>query len=342
MEIKHQNIKFYILIPVYNTSNYVKKCLSSIINQTFTNWKAIVIDDCSTDNSFEVLKEFQMLDKRIWVYRNKTNCGPGLTRNIAINLVKEHLEEETQNYIVFIDSDDYVSELYLQSLAEIILSEKPDVIFLDVVQEDEYGKPIKFQKLSSYKNKELEKLIRHQMTGKVPWGGVRKVAKAELIFNHNIEYTDDVIGEEAIYSFKVLFHATKVAFLEGYHYHHVIRKNSQSSSYHEDPYGEVCSKLESTLKYLNIYERYKKTYYSFAFTALIVSIYRMSNYYPFKKALSLSKQKFKKYKQKYDFNLDKNSLEKRVRFILPFAKLNLVALIVLIAKVKKRFDKKAK
>ena len=89
-----------IIIPIYNASKYLKRCLDSVINQTKTELEIILINDGSTDNSEEIIKEYK--DKRIRYFKNK-NQGIGKTRNFGIT-------KATGKYIMFLDSDDFLDK----------------------------------------------------------------------------------------------------------------------------------------------------------------------------------------------------------------------------------------
>ena len=102
-------IKISIIIPVYNTEKYLKKCLDSIINQTLKSLEIICIDDCSTDNSLNILKEYQLKDKRIKIIEQKENKGQGVARNLGLNIAEGE-------YIGFIDSDDWVDLNFFEKL----------------------------------------------------------------------------------------------------------------------------------------------------------------------------------------------------------------------------------
>ena len=94
-----------IIIPVYNAEKFIKRCLDSIINQTYKNIEVICINDGSTDNSLKILKEYEKKYFFIRVY-NQKNCGSGKTRNRGIDLSKG-------NYITFVDADDYIEKDYI-------------------------------------------------------------------------------------------------------------------------------------------------------------------------------------------------------------------------------------
>ena len=90
--------KVSIVIPMHNSSNYIKQCIESVINQTYKNIEIIIVDDKSTDNGIEIIKKYN--DERIRVIELKKNVGPAIARNIGIR-------KSTGEYICFLDSDDY-------------------------------------------------------------------------------------------------------------------------------------------------------------------------------------------------------------------------------------------
>lgn len=96
------NPEISIIIPVYNPGKFINKCLNSIIHQTFKNIEILCIDDGSTDNSLNILKEFQKNDKRIRIF-SQENLGAAASRNLGI-------ENSKGNYILFVDADDWIEE----------------------------------------------------------------------------------------------------------------------------------------------------------------------------------------------------------------------------------------
>ena len=98
--------KLSIVIPVYNTAVYLKECLDSIINQTYSNIEIICVDDCSPDNSAEIIKEYAAKDNRIKYIKHSENKKQGAARNTGIDAA-------TGKYITFIDSDDYLNDKYV-------------------------------------------------------------------------------------------------------------------------------------------------------------------------------------------------------------------------------------
>lgn len=86
-----------IIMPSWNTGKYIAQSIDSVLKQTYTNWELIIVDDCSTDNTDEVISNYT--DKRIRYLKNSNNSGAALTRNRA-------LREAQGEWIAFLDSDD--------------------------------------------------------------------------------------------------------------------------------------------------------------------------------------------------------------------------------------------
>lgn len=126
--------KISIIIPVYNSSKYLKTCLDSIRQQTFSNWEAICIDDGSTDESYAILKNYSEQDSRFRVYRQK-NAGQSSARNFGLTLVRG-------DYISFVDSDDFIEPEFLKHLYENMENNSAQISISGVAYYNENGKKI--------------------------------------------------------------------------------------------------------------------------------------------------------------------------------------------------------
>lgn len=110
-----------VIIPVFNTEEYLPKCISSIINQTIKNIEIICVNDCSTDNSLKILQNFSKQDIRIRIVDLKENKGVSNARNTGIDLAQGE-------YIYFIDSDDWIDTNYLEEMLTKIKEVNSDII----------------------------------------------------------------------------------------------------------------------------------------------------------------------------------------------------------------------
>lgn len=88
-----------IITPTYNSERFIEQTINSILNQTFTNWELLIVDDCSTDNTWEIISQAAKEDSRIKPLRLDKNSGSGVARNLAI-------QKAGGKYLAFIDSDD--------------------------------------------------------------------------------------------------------------------------------------------------------------------------------------------------------------------------------------------
>ena len=100
-------MKYSIIITTYNKASYIKKCIDSVMNQTIKDFKVIIVDDGSTDNTKEILKPY-LKNKNIEYYYKK-NTGVADSRNFGISKVKT-------KYFMFIDSDDYISNTLIEEI----------------------------------------------------------------------------------------------------------------------------------------------------------------------------------------------------------------------------------
>ncbi len=144
-----------VITPVYNAEKFIKQTIESVINQTYKDWEMILVDDCSTDSSFEIISDYAKKYSNIKVFKNEKNSGPVDTRNFAI-------ENASGRYIAMLDSDDLWKPEKLEK--QIKFMQENDVYFsysaYDIVNEKgellkSYTPPLK----ATYKNSLLESFI---------------------------------------------------------------------------------------------------------------------------------------------------------------------------------------
>ena len=116
-----------VIIPVYNSENYLFVTLNSILKQTYSDFEVICIDDCSTDSSVEILEYFSKKDERIIVVKNIENKGVSFSRNLGLKSAKG-------DYIFFLDSDDWISPNTLEKLFTNAKSNDSDLVFYKLVR----------------------------------------------------------------------------------------------------------------------------------------------------------------------------------------------------------------
>ena len=120
-----------IIVPVYNVESYLKRCIESILNQTFRDFELILVNDGSTDNSEIICKEYALKDERI-KYFYQRNKGVSEARNKGI-------DNSSGEYIQFIDSDDYVDENFLEIVVNRFKRDNSDIVFIGFYNEYNNG-----------------------------------------------------------------------------------------------------------------------------------------------------------------------------------------------------------
>ena len=114
--------KISVIIPAYNSSLHLRECLDSIVHQTHKDLEIILVDDCSSDNTYEIMREYAAKDNRIILIKNPSNIGAGASRNVG-------LENSTGNYVTFVDSDDFLDlDTYRKVNEAIIFNAFPDIV----------------------------------------------------------------------------------------------------------------------------------------------------------------------------------------------------------------------
>lgn len=316
-------MKISVIIPVYNASSYIKQCIESVLAQTYKNWELIVIDDGSQDDSLKIITDLKNSDSRIQVKHQK-NSGAGQARNAGIQIA-------TGDYVVFLDSDDTIKNNYFELLSK----KNEEIVFIDVIQVDEQHRLLKKECLSDYRNKSKDEIIRSQMTGKFLWGGVRKAVKLDLIKRLDINFGKEQVGEEAVYSFRLLYHAHSYSFIDCSVYEYVNRKGSLSSIMIDDPLWLTSCDMKKTIEEMGLLSEYGNTLNALMATACVVSLDRMARKYNYLEYRNKANIAITKYcEQMYPkCTLDLKNVEKRVRIVFWFIKYRMVTPVYLFSKV---------
>lgn len=126
--------KVSVIVPVYNAEKYLREAIESVLNQTYTNFELLLINDRSTDNSKKICEEYAQKDNRIAVFENSTeNHGPGPTRNIG-------LDNATGEFIYFMDADDWINKTLLETCIDRMNETNADIVQVGVEYRQNDGK----------------------------------------------------------------------------------------------------------------------------------------------------------------------------------------------------------
>lgn len=304
-------MKISVIVPLYNAESYLEKCILSVLNQTYSNWELILIDDGSNDKSGEIIDMATQRDHRI-IALHQENKGAGSSRNKGIDIA-------TGDYVVFLDADDFIDPDYFQLL--IPLAKNNDIVFIDAMQLSVTGKRLCNELMSIYEKWDKDRILRSQLTGKISWGAWRKAVRLSLIKENQIYFTEHCIGEETLYSFQLLNATSKIGFIKNKPvYYYINHDESLSKTKMEDPWGSVVLAVKKYLKEKELYEKFADTINAFNISATVVSLDRINQQYKGRKKKEKAIARIEEFYNLYDRNagIDYKNLSYKAKIFVPF------------------------
>lgn len=187
-----------LIVPVFNASKTIDRCLNSIENQTFKDIEVIVVNDGSTDNSGDLCRRYVKKDKRFFLIE-KGNEGVSSARNVAIG-------KAFGTYIGFVDSDDFIDKYFCEILFKIITENNVDVLNFGYTRIDGERKIVNyssFPKNRIIREPEIQKFLETSMLNNDLWYPWRNFVKRELIEKNFIRFDENQrIGDDSLFNFK--------------------------------------------------------------------------------------------------------------------------------------------
>ena len=287
--------KFSIIVPVYNVEKYIKKSLDSILNQSFKDYEVIVVNDGTKDNSIELIKDYPV--KII----NQKNQGLSVARNTGV-------KHATGEYIIFIDSDDWIEKDLLKKLNK-SSSDSPDLIRFQIQEVYEDGKTIKFNELPfEHKNgpDAFEEIVKYHFVENAWCYAIKK----EYYEKEKFEFKKGTIHEDFGLIPLVIMKSNKVNSISYIGYNYLQRQGSIMNNVDYEKTIKKVSDMFTHYKYLiseiNKTKLNSKTFRSYAANSIILKI------------CELNKKEYKEYlnilkKQEVFDNLLVDNLPRRIK-----------------------------
>ncbi len=225
-------IKISVVVPVYNVEGYLRECMDSCINQTLPDIEIICVDDGSTDGSAKILEEYRASDERVRVIR-KANGGLSSARNAG-------MKEARGEWIIFLDSDDYLSTTACERIWKEAESAMWDIIVYGTNIFPTDPKPTKWHrsvlhiKTRRYHRATPALIFREPGAKPFVW---RQAFSASLLRTSGVVFDEDVrYGEDIVFQFKIFPHAKRVSFISDRLYNYRwYRTGSLMASYGSSP-----------------------------------------------------------------------------------------------------------
>ncbi|WP_407415594.1 glycosyltransferase family 2 protein [Methanobrevibacter sp.] len=289
------DIKISVVLPVYNVADYLRKCLDSLVNQTFKDFEVICVNDGSTDLSLGILEGYALTDSRFKII-SQENQGLSGARNTGI----EHVQGE---YVLFVDSDDWLEKNALELLYEHVKGFNSEITMFK----------FKFfnndtSEISESPFTNLEVIDPSLYTGnfsyydvldiifKISHAPFNKLYKTSFLRDLDAKFLHGSYYEDLEFFYKVFLKAKKVSVLSEYLYYYRIRDDSISTSGDEGSF-DIFNILESTNQNLidaNIFEEVKQEWLMFIIVNLKFVYLRLNDKYK-DKFINTMKEKYEDY-----------------------------------------------
>ncbi|MCQ9626454.1 glycosyltransferase [Cetobacterium somerae] len=231
--------KISIIVPVYKVELYLRKCIDSILNQTFKDFELILVDDGSPDRCGEICDEYRKKDNRIKVLHKK-NGGLSSARNAGLDIAKG-------DYIGFVDSDDWIESDMYEVLYNLCIENNSEigVINYQIVYPDRQ-KNKKNSDLKIFNKKEaMDEILKGRYFEEIVWSKLfKKEAIEKIRFKEHIKY------EDTDFTYRVIHKCEKISYLGKSLYNYLIREGSTM---------DMISK-EIVLDYIYIYDEMYEFY----------------------------------------------------------------------------------
>lgn len=245
------NIRFSIIIPVYNVEPYLAECVNSVLQQDCENFEIIMVDDGSTDKSGVICDEFAEKNKKIRVIHKK-NGGLSDARNVGLN-------EANGEYVIFLDSDDYwINTSFLTSVEQEIIKSQPDIVI--------YGYQKKY---CGRKNKDyipyvrvnsVIQLVKNNEFNICAWD---KVIKKQILLENAITFRENVFSEDMEWCALLYKFANSCAVICNAEYAYRQRENSISKRITPKNITDIYNNYNYCLELRKSMSEEKKMYYDY-------------------------------------------------------------------------------
>jgi len=243
--------KISVIIPIYNVEQYLKKCVDSVLDQSFHNFEIIAVNDGSTDNSLQILESYS--DDRIQIITQE-NQGLSGARNTGIKAA-------SGEYIAFLDSDDYLEQTTLADLYKRATKKDSDIIVFRYRQVDDLGEILYTSGITDTFSKDQH--FRRILAAQSSSMACDKMYKRSLWVEHDILFPPNLYHEDVATIYKLFYYAGSISVIEKPFYNWLKREGSISKSISEKHISDVEKILESTKLFLlknKIFNTYEKEY----------------------------------------------------------------------------------
>lgn len=261
-------MKFSIIVPVYNVENYLVDCIESLVNQKFDSYEILIINDGSTDNSGEICDEYATKYDNIRVFHKK-NGGLSDARNYGIKNAKG-------DYLIFVDSDDWIALDSLKKISEAIGDKNPQVVETCLVEAyaDKYiYRDLHFCKYLS-KDFTRTRAIKWMMQkSKNTWPAPKRIVSSEFVKEKGILFCPGKLHEDLDWTSNLCYHAERyVGCSFSWYFHRMDRSGSITNSIKAQ---NIIDVIEMASSHYKRYMEQKNSINRIVVNRIMISVYVM-------------------------------------------------------------------
>ena len=237
-----------IIIPIYNVERYLKRAIESVLNQTYKNIELILVNDGSPDQSLQICLYYETVDQRVCVI-NQENTGAGHARNAGLAKAKGE-------YIYFVDPDDYIEPNLIKDNVKRAKETAADLVVFGFFEEITSKDKSSTNKVNipGFPSSKTTSQFREQFEAFyffTPYALWNKLYKHQYLIDHNIQFSNQKVGEDALFNLQVYRQIKKVEVNQKAYYHYIFRPNSAVNHYLTDRFQQeykVATSFEELMK----------------------------------------------------------------------------------------------
>ena len=317
-----------IIIPVYNVEKYLKKCLDSVINQTYKNIEIIIINDGSTDNSLKICQNYEKKYSNIKVI-NQNNQGLSAARNKGI-------DESKGKYITFIDSDDYYDLDAVEKFYILATEKNADLVCCGTYCENENGKYYLKHCLSEEKEYDNYEALETMLLSKgIDPSACNKFYKKKL-FN-KIKFPIGEYYEDLSIMYKIVFESKKIVHMGMPKYHYIIRSGSITHRKFELKHLNVLNVWKNICDFCS---KKNDTLYEMALARYYLSLVNTDIQMRSGKEYKIYSEEYQRIKEQINKNIKNIKINKYIslskKIMCYMAYFNLEKMIIIVKKIREK------
>ena len=243
--------KITIIVPIYKVETYLRRCVDSILAQTFKDFECILVDDGSPDGCGEICDEYAKKDKRVQVI-HKENGGVSDARNVGIDAAKGE-------YLYFVDADDYLDDCLLETVVKLLDGNNYEMVCFNFRMINVEGKTIYMSNFPGMEHRissesEYLDFICDKFEFYIGWSPCTRVFKADIIKQHGLYFVDrkEIFAEDLLFVLEYLLYVNKIKVVRNVMYNYAMWEGSYTVNNKETRINEFVNLCAEFRRYLRI------------------------------------------------------------------------------------------